>query len=135
MDYNHPIEIHHWEYMEAVLPILALFKHTSKYLEADDYPTGSKALRKLWKLRLCVARVHEDTPAAATGLAVKPFCRYLLVKFDELMNDPTLFFQWAFLAFMDPSGTSVIMGTSNALALCACVCTWLPVCCLQCWCH
>ena len=50
MDYKHPIEIHHWEYMQALLPVLALFKRTSKYLEADDYPTGSKVLKKLWRL-------------------------------------------------------------------------------------
>ena len=47
VDYEYPIEIHHWEYMEALLPVLALFKSASKYLEADDYPTGSKVLKKL----------------------------------------------------------------------------------------
>ena len=51
VDYKHPIEIHHWNYMEALLPMLALFRRTSKYLEADEYPTGSKVLKKLWRLR------------------------------------------------------------------------------------
>ena len=51
VDYKHPIEIHHWDYMKALLPVLALFRRTSKYLEADEYPTGSKVLKKLWRLR------------------------------------------------------------------------------------
>ena len=36
MDYKHPIEIYHWDYMAALLPVLALFKRTSKYLEAEE---------------------------------------------------------------------------------------------------
>ena len=107
MDYKHPIEIHHWEYMQALLPVLALFKRTSKYLEADDYPTGSKVLKKLWRLYKSLQQLHHDEPNAATGLAVKPFCGDLLSKFDDLVQDPTLMWQWAFLAFMDPSGGSV----------------------------
>ena len=123
MDYKHPIEIHHWEYMEALLPVLTLFKRTSKYLEADEYPTGSKVLKKLWRLRTSLGRMHADEPNAATGLAVKPFCRDLLTKFDELVNDPTLMWQWAFLAFMDPTGGSVCN-----LPLHACVCVCVCVC-------
>ena len=107
MDYKHPIEIHHWEYMQALLPVLALFKRTSKYLEADEYPTGSKVLKKLWRLYKSLQQLHHDEPNAATGLAVKPFCGDLLTKFDDLVQDPTLMWQWAFLAFMDPSGGSV----------------------------
>ena len=107
MDYKYPIEIHHWEYMQALLPVLALFKRTSKYLEADDYPTGSKVVKKLWRLRKSLQQMHDAEPAAATGLAVKPFCLDLMTKFDELVKDPTLMWQWAFLAFMDPTGGSV----------------------------
>ena len=116
MDYKHPIEIHHWEYMQALLPVLALFKRTSKYLEADEYPTGSKVLKKLWRLYKSLQQLHHDEPNAATGLAVKPFCRDLLRKFDDLVQDPTLMWQWAFLAFMDPSGGSVCN-----VPLCMCV--------------
>ena len=125
MDYKHPIEIHHWDYMEALLPVLALFKRTSKYLEADEYPTGSKVLRKLWRLRKSLAQMHQDEPNAATGLAVKPFCRDLLTKFDELMDDATLMWQWAFLAFMDPTGESAC---SVASSLCVCVCCTILQC-------
>ena len=93
--------------MEAVLPVLSCVKKTSKYLEADTYPTGSKALRKMWRLRKTLGKIHDDEPAAGTGRAVKPFCRDLLIKFDELLNDPTLIWQWSFLALMDPTGGAV----------------------------
>ena len=93
MDYKHPIEIHHWEYMQALLPVLALFKRTSKYLEADEYPTGSKVLKKLWRLYKSLQLLHHDEPNAATGLVVKPFCGDLLSKFDDLIKDSTLMWQ------------------------------------------
>ncbi len=102
--YDDPIEMNHWEYMEALLPVLNLFKVTSKYLEGTKYPTGSKALKKMWKLDAAVTKVHANEPNAYTGLAIKPFCRDLLVKLQEVMDDPTLVWQWAFLALMDPSG-------------------------------
>ena len=38
---------------------------------------------------------------------MKPFCRDLIIKFDELVKDLMLMWQWAFLAFMDPTGESV----------------------------
>ena len=123
VDYKHPIEIHHWEYMEALLPVLALFRRTSKYLEADEYPTGSKVLKKLWRLRKSLEQMHADEPNAATGLAIKPLCWDLLVKFDELMNDATMLWQWAFLAFMDPSG-----GSACSVPSCVCVCVHVCVC-------
>ena len=90
MDYKYPIEIHHWEYMEALLPVLALFKRTSKYLEADEYPTGSQVLKRLWRLRVSLDDMHKRLHTAGTGLALKPLLHDLLVKFDELMDDPTL---------------------------------------------
>ena len=125
MDYKYPIEIHHWDYMQALLPVLALFKRTSKYLEADDYPTGSKVLKKLWKLRLSLGRMHEEEQNAATGRAIKPLCRDLLQKFDELIDDPTMLWQWAFLAFMDPTGESAC--TISPVCVCACACACVCV--------
>ena len=76
--------------MKALLPVLALFRRTSKYLEADEYPTGSKVLKKLWRLRKSLGQMHEEEPNAAMGLAIKPLCHDLLHKFDELMDDPTM---------------------------------------------
>ena len=93
VDYKYPIEIHHWEYMEALLPVLALFKRTSKYLEADEYPTGSQVLKRLWRLRVSLHDMHKRLHTAGTGLALKPLLHDLLVKFDELMDDPTLLWQ------------------------------------------
>ena len=106
-EYGNPIEINHWEYMDALLPVLALIKKTSKFLEADEYPTGSKVLKKLWKMHKALIKIWDKEVAAYVGLAIKPFCRDLLTKFEELMNDPTLIWQWAFLALMDPTGGMV----------------------------
>ena len=118
VDYKHPIEISHWDYMEALLPVLALFRRASKYLEADEYPTESKVLKKLWRLRLSLGRMHDEEKNATMGLAIKPLCHDPLQKFDELMDDPTMLWQWAFLAFMDPSGESAC----SVPPLCVCVC-------------
>ena len=52
--YEDPIEMNHWEYMQAMLPVLNYIKVTSKYLEGHKYPTGSKALKKLWKLTVAL---------------------------------------------------------------------------------
>lgn len=116
VDFEHPIEIVHWEYMEALLPVLALFKSTSKYLEADDYPTGSKVLKKLYRLRKSLGQMHEEEVNAATGTAIKPLLHDLLYKFDDIVNDPTMLWQWAFLALMDPTG-----GIAR-VCVCVCVC-------------
>ena len=105
--YANPIEINHWEYMEALLPLLSCVKKTSKYLEADEYPTGSKALRKMWRLRKTLWGIYEADHPVGPGRAVMPFCRDLVTKLDELLNDPTLIWQWSFLALMDPTGGTV----------------------------
>ena len=126
VDYPHHIERPHWEYMEALLPVLALFKRASKYLEADEYPTGSKVLKKLWRLRKALGKMHVEEPNAGTGLAIKPLCRYLIVKFDELMNDPTMVWQWAFLAFLDPTGESAC-SVPSSVSVRVCVCVLIPM--------
>ena len=90
--------------MEAILPVLACVKKCSKRLEAEDYPTGSKALKVFKKLRGVLAGELFDMECKGPGTALIPFIGDLLRKIDELLDDPTLVWQMAFLALMDPSG-------------------------------
>ena len=90
VDYKHTIEIHHWEYMEALLPILALFKHMSKYLKADEYPTGSKALRRLWTLEKTPVKIRHEASKTSIDLAIKAFDDDCSRKMGWQMDDSTL---------------------------------------------
>ena len=102
--YANPIEINHWEYMEDMLPVLACIKKASKRLEADNVPTGLKSLKVFLQLRGVLISLVRDTECKNTGTAIIPFCKDLVQKFDEIVDDPTLIWQMAFLALMDPSG-------------------------------
>ena len=113
--YENPIEINHWEYMEALLPVLNLIKTASKYLEATSYPTGSKALKKMWKMNDGLMKVHEAEPAAYTGLGHQTIpSRHPGEVAARSWTTPTLVWQWAFLALMDPSG-GIIGGSVGCL--------------------
>ena len=118
-EYQNPIEINHWEYMEKVLPVLSALKKTSKYLEADEYPTGSKALKQMWKLHRALVSTRDSAGRDGPERSMKGFVMHLLRKLVWVMDDPTHVWQWAFLALLDPTGG---MGNGVGSILCVCVC-------------
>ena len=105
--YQNPIEINHWEYMEKALPIFAAVKKTSKYLEADEYPTGSKALRQMWKLHRALVQTKRGFGKDGSDGAMRGFIDGMVYKLSLVLDDATLFWQWAFLALLDPTGVCV----------------------------
>ena len=117
-EYQNPIEINHWEYMEKVLPVLSALKKTSKYLEADEYPTGSKALKQMWKLHRALVSTRDSAGRDGPERSMKGFVMHLLRKLVWVMDDPTHVWQWAFLALLDPTGG---MGNGVGSILCVCV--------------
>ena len=80
--YQNPIEINHWEYMEKVLPVLSVLKKTSKYLEANEYPTGSKALKQMWKLHRALVSTQDSARHDGPECSVKGFVLHLLKKLN-----------------------------------------------------
>jgi hypothetical protein len=88
------------------MPVFATIKRCSKRLEAEEYCTGSKALKLLWKLRyFLILQVHEE--CKGTGTALVPLCKDICRKLTDGMEDPTWVWQMAFLALMDPSGECI----------------------------
>ena len=124
-EYQNPIEINHWEYMEKILPILSALKKTSKYLEADEYPTGSKALKQMWKLHRALVSTLDSVGHDGPERSVKGFVLHLLQKLKWVMDDPAHVWQWAFLALLDPTGG---MGNGVGSILCVCVCVFITMC-------
>ena len=126
-EYQNPIEINHWEYMEKIVPILSAFKKTSKYLEADEYPTGSKALKQMWKLHRALVSTRDSGGHDGLQRAVQGFAAHLVRKLNHVMDDPTHVWQWAFLALLDPTG-GIGNGVGSILCVCVCVCVFITVC-------
>ena len=125
-EYQNPIEINHWEYMEKVLPVLSAFKKTSKYLEADEYPTGSKALKQMWKLHRALVSTRDSEGHDGLQRTVQGFAAHLVRKLNHVMDDPTHVWQWAFLALLDPTG-GIGNGVGSILCVCVCVCAYVCI--------
>ena len=123
-EYQNPIQINHWEYMEKIVPILSAFKKTSKYLEADEYPAGSKALKQMWKLHRALVSTWDGGGHDGLQCAVQGFAAHLVRKLNHVMDDPTHVWQWAFLALLDPTGG---IGNGVGSILCVCVCAYVCV--------
>ena len=102
-EYNTPLEISHWNYLETLLPVFSTLKTCSKRLEADEYVTGSKALKLLTRLLHYLAG-QADADCKGAGTALVPLCHDMLRKLKEGLDDPTWVWQMTFLALMDPSG-------------------------------
>ena len=102
-DYSTPLELSHWSYLAALVPVLTGLKAASKRLEADTYITGSKAL-KVFKVLRSFLSDQRNGDNKGPGSAIVPMCFDFLCKLDGALNDPTRIRQMTFLAFMDPSG-------------------------------
>ena len=75
--------------MEKVLPILSALKKTSKYLEVDEYPTGFKALKQMWKLHRALVSTRDSVGHDGPERNVKGFVLHLLRKLNWVMDNPT----------------------------------------------
>lgn len=102
-EYAAPLEISHWDYLLKLKPVFSALKTCSKRLEADDYVTGSKALKMLSKL-LYYLRATCDQPCKGPATALVPLTKDMLQKLTEGLDDPTWVWQLTFLSLMDPSG-------------------------------
>ena len=72
--------------MEKIVPVLSVVKKTSKYLEADKYPTGSKALKQMWKLHKALVSIWDTVGHDGPQYSVKGFVLHLLRKLNNVMN-------------------------------------------------
>ena len=76
-------------------------------LEGEHIPTGSRALKYLWRFVCIMAQRSPTDPVAVLSSCqriVVPLARAMMDKMMAELDDPNWVFAMAFMAYMDPSG-------------------------------
>ena len=109
------LELVDWDALSAICELLEVPRQTSLNLEADNTPTGPRALKYFWRfLRILEVRSTQDSVAvlSAQQRTAVPLAYGMKRKMLEALDDPNWVFAMAFMAYMDPSGEFFVSGTS-----------------------
>ena len=91
--------------MNAIHEVLGLARDTTERLEAEKIPTGSRALKYLWRFVCIMAQRSPADPIAVLNSRqsiVVPLARAMKDKMMAELDDPNWVF--TFMAYIDPSG-------------------------------
>ena len=101
------LELSDWDALKAVQEVLLLARETTERLEGEHIPTGSRALKYLWRFVCIMAqRAPSDSVAVLSAqqrIAI-PLAWAMGDKMLAELDDPNWVFAMAFMAYMDPSG-------------------------------
>ena len=87
--------------------MLGLTRDATEWLEGEQIPTGSCALKYLWRFVCIMAQRSPNDPIAVLNsrqCIVVPLARAMKDKMMDELDDPNWVFAMAFMAYMDPSG-------------------------------
>lgn len=87
--------------------MLGLARDATERMEGEHIPTGSRALKYLWRFVCIMAQRSPDDPIAVLNsrqCIVVPLARAMKDKMMAELDDPNWVFAMAFMAYMDPSG-------------------------------
>ena len=76
-------------------------------MEGEHIPTGSHALKYLWRFVCIMAQRSPIDPVAVLSsrqCIIVPLVRAMMDKMMAELDDPNWVFAMAFMAYMDPSG-------------------------------
>ena len=107
VDQLYTLELSDWDALKAIYEALGLAREATEWLEGEHIPTGSRALKYLWRFVCIMAQRSPDDPIAVLNsrqCIVVPFARAMKEKMMAELDDPNWVFVMAFMAYMDPSG-------------------------------
>ena len=107
VDQLHALELSDWDALNAIYEVLGLARDATERLEGEQIPTGSRALKYLWRFVCIMAQRSPDDPIAVLNsrqCIVVPLARAMKEKMMAELDDPNWVFAMAFMAYMDPSG-------------------------------
>ena len=93
--------------MNAIYEVLGLARDVTERMEGEQIPTGSCALKYLWRFVYIMAQRSPADPIAVLNSRqsiVVPLARAMKDKMMDELDDPNWVFTMAFMAYMDPSG-------------------------------
>ena len=96
--------------------MLGLARDTTERLEGEHIPTGSRALKYLWRFVCILAqRSPSNSVLVLSGhqCIVVPLARAMMDKMMAELDDPIWVFAMEFMAHMDPSGEYFAVQTSS----------------------
>lgn len=100
-----PLELRHWQVLNAVKELLATVKAASLKLEADTVPTGGQALWVFHKLLMYLNKHATDSEHLTDSAKnIMKLAGGIMTKLGEELASPNWLFGLAFLALMDVSG-------------------------------
>jgi len=96
-EYADPLELSHWNYLEAIIPVFTNIKIVCKRLEADGYVTGCKAVKFLHRL-LDYLEHWIQMNNKGIHRTLRPIVEAIWNKLKDALRDVTWVWQMAFLA-------------------------------------
>ena len=101
------LELSDWDALNAIYEVLGLARDATERMEGEQIPTGSRALKYLWRFVCIMAQRSPADPIAVLNSRqsiVVPLARAMKDKMMDELDDPNWVFAMAFMAYMDPSG-------------------------------
>ena len=94
-------ELSDWDALNAIYEVLGLARDATERMEGEQIPTGSRALKYLWRFVCIMAQRSPADPIAVLNSRqsiVVPLAQAIKDKIMNELDDPN----WVFV--MDPSG-------------------------------
>ena len=101
------LELSDWDALKAIYEVLGLARDVTEWLEGEQIPTRTRALKYLWRFVCIMAQRSPTDPIAVLNshqCIVVPLARAMKDKMMDELDNPNWVFAMAFMAYMDPSG-------------------------------
>ena len=101
------LELSDWDALKAIYKVLGLARDTTERLEGEQIPTGSRALKYLWRFVCIMAQrspIDPVTVLSSRQCIVVPLARAMTDKMMAELDDLNWVFAMAYIAYINPSG-------------------------------
>ena len=106
VEHLHALELSDCDALNTVYEVLGFARDATEWLEGEQIPTGSHALKYLWWFVCIMTQRSPTNPIAVLNsrqYIVVPLARVMKEKLMHELDDPNWVFAMAFIAYMDPS--------------------------------
>ena len=101
------LELSDWDALNAIYEVLGLARDATEQMEGEHIPTGSCALKYLWRFVCIMGQPFPTDPVAVLNsrqCIIVPLAQTMKDKMMDELDDPNWVFAMAFMAYIDPSG-------------------------------